>query len=158
MDPSASAARVEVLERWLRDRLDLLDPVDRLLLELVGSGDRSLRQTARLLGRDPGSTARRYRRLWKRLTDPTVALLVEVELGLTGWERRIALRHLLCGYRVGELARAEGVSTARVREAIAAAHAAARAHRQLRGTPRPGPSPQPLTGPGNARPAVIPRS
>lgn len=144
------AADAEQLRRWLRDRLDLLDPADRILLELVGTGERSLRQTARLLGRDPGSTARRYRQLWKRLTDPAVALLIDADLGLTAIERRIALGHLLCGRRIGQLARREGVSPNRVRDALAAARGAVRAHRQLGGSTRP--RPEPPTGLAGANP------
>lgn len=126
-------AEPAALRERLRARLERLSPADRVLVELVWSGERSMRQTARLLGRDPGSAARRYRRVWKRLTDPVVTLLMEGDLGLTAWQRRVAIEHVLCGRSMREIARGEGVSVRRVQEAIAFARGAARGHGLVRG-------------------------
>jgi hypothetical protein len=105
--------------RRLRGRTMLLPPHDKVLLELVSTGEKSLRQVARLLDRDAGHLSRRFRLLWHRLHDDTVTLLSDHAPNLPARTRSIGLDRHLLGLTVSQIAAKHHLTPAEVRQILA---------------------------------------
>ena len=102
----------------LRERIDLLKPNDRLLIELALSGNHSHRRIAELLEIEPGSVSRRVRRVARRLHEPVVRRLMEERCPLPAEYRQIGVEHFLTGMSTKELAEKHGVAAGQVRRVV----------------------------------------
>ena len=102
----------------LREKIDLLEPQDRLLVELVFSGSVSRRRAGELLKMEPGTVSRKLRRIGARLHDPIVRELLEPHCNLAADYRQIGVEHFLTGLSSQELARKHGMRAAEVRKMI----------------------------------------
>lgn len=90
----------------LRERLALLPPRDRVLIELVPTGQRSLREVARMIDADPGTLSRRLRVLWGRLHHPLVSHLFDrqASAGLPSEHRQVGIERHLLGMHLCDIA------------------------------------------------------
>lgn len=79
--------------RSYRNRLELLPLEDRMLLELVPTGQRSLRDVARLLTVSPGQLSRRLRALLRRIDHPFVHHLFHKTCPLPPHLRQIGIEY-----------------------------------------------------------------
>jgi len=100
-DPLSSSRQ---LLKNLRPRLIYLRPVDRVLLELALSGERSRRGVARALGIEAGTVTRRLSRLIARLSDGLTNALLAETCPLDADLRQLALEHFLGDQSQRELA------------------------------------------------------
>ena len=108
----------------LRDRVQLLDEDDRILVELSGDLRASHRQIAQLMKLDVGTVSRRLRRIGGRIHSPLVARLLDSSTCPLGPNyRQIGVQHFLTGKTFARIAAENGTSIAFVREAIAAVRA-----------------------------------
>ena len=102
----------------LWERISLLQPDDRILLELYFRARATYRQIGRIVDRPPGSVNRAIRRLGKRLHDPLVLTLLHPDCPLDPVYRQIGVEHFLVGRVVPQLAREHGLPAARVRRIV----------------------------------------
>ena len=112
-----SGSRGEVVER-LRDRIDLLLPNDRILIELVLSGAVTRARAAELLGVPAGTVSRRVKRVSERLYNPIVGALMEPRCPLSPDYRQVGVEHFLTGLTLGALAAKHGIGPREVRRRI----------------------------------------
>jgi DNA-directed RNA polymerase specialized sigma24 family protein len=102
----------------LRERIDLLRPNDRLLLELTMRGNYSRRRIGKVLNLEPGSVSRRLRRLIGRLNDPLVSRLLDSRCPLPPDYRQIGVEHFLSGWSTTELAGKHGMTVIQMRQIV----------------------------------------
>jgi DNA-directed RNA polymerase specialized sigma24 family protein len=102
----------------LWERIALLRPDDRTLLELSLRAGASYRVIGRALKRSPGSVSRAIRRLGRRLHDPLVVGLLHRDCPLDPVYRQIAVEHFLTGLSVPELSRKHERSIPEVRRIV----------------------------------------
>ena len=102
----------------LRERIDLLPPSDRLLVELVMSGAVSRKRAAELLGVEPGTVTRRLRRISARLHDPIVRELMMDRCPLAADYRQIGVEHFLTGLSAEKLGHRHGIRASEVRRML----------------------------------------
>lgn len=81
--------------RAMRDRIALLDLKDRMLLDLVPTGQRSLREVARLMEVSPGQLSRRLRALLRRIDHPFVHHLFHKSCLLHPALRQVGIEYYL---------------------------------------------------------------
>jgi len=103
----------------IRPQIGLLPSADRVLLELVPTGDRSVREVARLLGVNPGWLSRRYHAILRRVQDPQVAAVLSPACDLPVELRQIAIERWLLGTKTSVIADRHKLSRARVDESLA---------------------------------------
>ena len=115
--PGPRAANLEPAEE-LWERISLLHPADRILLELYFRARASYRQIGRIVNRPPGSVNRAIRRLGRRLHDPLVLTLLHPDCPLDPVYRQIGVEHFLSGLPVPQLARQHDLPAARVRRIV----------------------------------------
>lgn len=108
---------LEFLHR-MRPRIDLLEPSDRVLLDLIPTGLRTHREVARLLGIDAGTISRRLRQVLKRLNDPLVGVLLDRNCALPAEARQIGIEHFLMGLTATAIADKHQMHRRRVREQL----------------------------------------
>src|SRR4051794_38433568 len=84
----------------LKERIELLDRDDQILLELTLSTNVSQRRIAEMLGVEPGTVTRRLQRLSRRLRDPLVVRLLDPRCPLGPDYRQIGVEHFLAGRSV----------------------------------------------------------
>ncbi|MDW8263353.1 MAG: hypothetical protein RMJ35_12570 [Phycisphaerales bacterium] len=109
-DPRPSSA--------LHQRLALLPPDDRLLMQLVLVDRLSIRRAASVLSLCPGTACRRVRRLRGRLEQPLVSALLSRTTDLPEDLRLLAIDHFLRRRRLRELAAETGKTTRQVKAAL----------------------------------------
>jgi hypothetical protein len=107
----------ELLPR-LRERINLLEPKDRLLVEMVLSGAVSRRRAGALLNMPTGTVSRRVQRICARLHDPIVRELMDPHCNLAADHRQIGVEHFLGGLTTHQLARKHDMNPADVRGMI----------------------------------------
>lgn len=105
--------------REMKPQLEMLPARDRILLELVPSGERSVREVARLLGVNPGWLSRRYRVMLRRLGDPMVGVVMARGCTLPMELREMAVERWLLGMTTGAIAEKHRVVRTRVTEGLA---------------------------------------
>ena len=98
----------------LRQRIDLLKPQDRLLVELAINADLTRRRIAELLKLPPGTVTRRINKLSARLHDPTVGRLLDPRCPLSPQQRQIGVEHFLTGLSARELSTKHQIPDAQV--------------------------------------------
>ena len=91
--------------RRMAPRLAHLQPRDRVLLELVPTGQRSIREVSRMLGVNPGALSRRFRSVSGRMQDPLVAMLLDPCCALPKEHRQVGLAYFLTGLSAKAIAR-----------------------------------------------------
>lgn len=106
--------------RQIRPRLDLLPQSDRVLIELVPTGQRSLRDVARFLNVTPGWLSRRVRSLWDRVHHPIVALLVDntASATLAPEVRQVGIEFYLLGLPGTQIAERHHMPQRQVRQML----------------------------------------
>jgi hypothetical protein len=87
----------------LLERASVLEPRDRLLLELTFKRNLTVREIARILERPAGTVSRRLHRLCKRLRDPLVAALIDARCPLTPEYRILAIEYFAQGRLIADL-------------------------------------------------------
>ena len=99
--------RMEALSAVLHrpDALELLDPDDRMLLELSVSLGRSTGFVAKYLGWKPSRVRRRLAHFRRAIALPVVVMALEARTPMTERCRQVALRHLLRGESIARIAR-----------------------------------------------------
>ena len=104
----------------LRQRIALLLPADKSLVQLVLHEGASQRQIARLMKCTPGSVSRRLVRLRNRLHDPRVVALLHPDCPLEPDDRQLGVERILQGRTVRELAETHALTHAEVRRRLLA--------------------------------------
>lgn len=102
-------------QRELRRRIRLLEPHDRMLIEVALDRTMSRRQLGTMLGMAPGSVSRRVRRIINRLRDPLVISLTDPDCPLSREHLQIALEYFLLDKPVIQLARARNAPQHQIR-------------------------------------------
>lgn len=102
----------------LRQRIELLLPDDRLLVELIMGGTISRRQAAQLMKLGTGTVTRRMQRIGARLHDPIVRHLMEPKCPLPPDYRQIGVEHFLAGLSSKKLAAKHGITSGEVSRMI----------------------------------------
>ena len=102
----------------LRQRIALLEPADRSLVELVLHEGASHRQIARLMNCSPGVVSRRLVRLRNRLHDPRVVALLHPDCPLEPDYRQLGVERILLDRSVRGLAEAHGLTGPDVRRRL----------------------------------------
>jgi DNA-directed RNA polymerase specialized sigma24 family protein len=102
----------------LKERIELLDRDDQILLELTLSTNVSQRRIAEMLGVEPGTVTRRLQRLSRRLHDPLVVRLLDPRCPLGPDYRQIGVEHFLAGRSVADIAQRLGRTRASVRMTV----------------------------------------
>jgi DNA-directed RNA polymerase specialized sigma24 family protein len=105
-------------QRELIARAKLLEPDDRMIVELTIAGRLSRRRIAELLDTDPGSVSRRFYRLVKRLNDPICSALARPRSGLREEYRQLAIGHFIQGHSAEQLATRHQLPGTHVRRVI----------------------------------------
>lgn len=103
----------------LRSRIDLLSPSDRVLMELVPTGMRSIRQVARMLNENPGALSRRMRLLWQRLNHPMITHLMSGSCLLPSEYRQIGVERYMLGMSFRQIAEKHRMSPTDTKKMLA---------------------------------------
>lgn len=99
-------------------RAELLQPQDRLLVELALHAGVSHRRIAGMVHCTAGAVSRRLARIGRRLHDPLVLALLHPACPLEPSYRQIGVERLLTGLSVRELADKHQLSLAQVRRIV----------------------------------------
>src|SRR5688500_6087716 len=125
LESARNLERFKSLEnQGLRDRVQLLEQEDKILVELSADLRASHRQIAQLMQLGVGTVSRRLRRIGAPIHSPLVARLLDSSTCPLGPNyRQIGVQHFLTGKTFARIAAENGTSVAFVREAIAAVRA-----------------------------------
>ena len=103
----------------LLERAKLLDADDRLLLESTFVHNLSLRQIARLAGRNAGALSRTVKRLIRQLNHPTALAMLDVRCPLAQPLKQIGVERFLIGMTARQIAEKHEMPLRAVRKSIA---------------------------------------
>ncbi|HEB61116.1 MAG TPA: hypothetical protein ENJ06_04755 [Phycisphaeraceae bacterium] len=107
----------ELRERILH-RCELLEPVDRALLESVYERDMPIVRLAEIRGEPPWRLRRRVRMLVRRLLSPLATFIIANEGNWEPERWQVARRHLLAGCEMRRTAKELGLTLHRVRQHV----------------------------------------
>ncbi len=102
----------------LRQRLDLLDGLDRTLMTMHLENGATFRQMAQLAGVSEAAVSRRVRRLSERLCDERVLLMLRHRNRFTPRERTLVGDYFLAGRSMRRIARQWGCTYYQVRRTL----------------------------------------
>jgi DNA-directed RNA polymerase specialized sigma24 family protein len=102
-------------QRVILDRCRYLPERDAALVRSAVEGRVPINQLARMLGQHPGTLARRLQRLEQRLSDPSLALLMERARFVPDELRQLGLEHHLHGLSIRQLADRHRLSPYQIR-------------------------------------------
>lgn len=102
----------------LKARVQLLDPPDRVLMELVPTGMRSIRQVARMLDANPGTLSRRMRTVWRRINHPLVNHLMGRQCVLSAEYRQLGIERYMLGMSAQVIAERHRMKASDVRRIL----------------------------------------
>jgi len=102
----------------LRQRLELLDGLDRTLMTMHLENGATFRQMAQLAGVSEAAVSRRIRRLSERLCDERVLLMLRYRNRFTPQERTLVGDHFLAGRSMRRIARQRGCTYYQVRRTL----------------------------------------
>ena len=99
-------------------RAGMLQPDDRILVELALKKRLTNLQLSQLLSVDAGTVSRRLHRIVNRLHDPVVVALIRPDCPLPPDYRQVALEHLLHGMTLRQIADRHLMRASQVRRMI----------------------------------------
>jgi hypothetical protein len=102
----------------LLQRVKMLPPRDRAIIELTLSAKLSRTHVGRALGMAPGQVSRRVRVLYGRLHDPIVLALVDDRCPLAPEYRQLGIEHFLLAQSTTQLADAHRIPAGQVRRML----------------------------------------
>src|SRR4051812_1823087 len=116
---SAEPVRISPALDRLRDRMELLEHDDQILLDLALNTSATQRRIAEMLGVEPGTVSRRLQRIGQRVNDPIVTRLLDPHCPLGPDYRQIGVEHFLAGRSIATIAQRLGRSRDSVRQTLA---------------------------------------
>jgi DNA-directed RNA polymerase specialized sigma subunit len=102
----------------LCNRLWLLTPADRMIMQMYLDQRASVRQLAQLTGTSPSTVARRIKRLSERLLRNRYLSCLADSQNFTELQRRIARQYFFEGSSIRQIAQHNGLSFYRTRQII----------------------------------------